>query len=402
MARQKKDIIWPVLKNFKGDMNASWFIEFSVTDQLTGEKNRKRISEGFSDIPTYEGRMSHAKKLIQEYTEKIKLGEFSQGDLIEYDDFLLYDSQNRYGGKRRGRAYSTRVLASEFISFKSPEISQKTLQTYTSKLRLFCDYLKTFSLDEKHVTNIDNNRIVSFLKNAVEEYSISRLTVEKYQQILYTFFSWVISQKKIQMPNPVLNIPRLGTIKDESAPAISDGIRAMLQKKIEQADPQLWLACCFQYFCAIRPGTELRLMKLKQINYEAKTVTVKNYLAKNSRTETVDIPAQLFNIIQKWELETYDQNLFLFGKNGEPGMAPLGKNALRMRFNKFRDELGLSSEIKFYSWKHSGAQELKIAGANIYSIQHHLRHKSLTTTEQYFKKRYGGGDKIIRDEFPDI
>lgn len=402
MARQKKDINWPKLKNTNGDMNSPWFIEFFVTDPLTGKKIRKRISEGFSDINTYEGRMIHADKLIKEYSEKIKNGEFTNDELIEYEDLLLYNSQNRYVSKRRGRLNSTRVLASQFILHKRSEVSKKTLQTYTSKLRLFCDYLKNYDLEDKIINNIDNNRIVEFLKFSAQENELSRLTIDKYQQILYSFFKWVIHYKKIRMENPVLNIPRIGDVKDMSAPALTDSVRNKLQKKIEKNDPQLWLSCCFQYYCAIRPGTELRLMQLKQINYDTRTLTVKNYLAKNSRTETVDIPAQLFEMIEDWNLRRYDQNLYAFGKNGLPGDSPLGKNAMRMRFNKYRDELNISKEVKYYSWKHSGAQELKISGANIYSIQHHLRHKSLTTTEKYFKKRFGGGDKLIRDEFPDI
>jgi integrase len=73
-----------------------------------------------------------------------------------------------------------------------------------------------------------------------------------------------------------------------------------------------------------------------------------------------------------------------------------------MRFNKFRDELNLSKEIKFYSWKHSGASELKDAGANMYEIQRHFRHKSVTTTEQYWRKRLGGTKDNIKKSFPDI
>ena len=71
--------------------------------------------------------------------------------------------------------------------------------------------------------------------------------------------------------------------------------RRKLQKEIEIENPQLWLACCFIYYTAIRPGTELRLLKIKQINFDTHSITVINEMAKGKRTETVDIPAQCKN-----------------------------------------------------------------------------------------------------------
>ena len=56
---------------------------------------------------------------------------------------------------------------------------------------------------------------------------------------------------------------------------------------ISKDDPQLWLACQIQYYCAIRPGTELRLMKLKWIDFDKATFRIPNIEAKNNQTEIV-------------------------------------------------------------------------------------------------------------------
>jgi integrase len=73
-------------------------------------------------------------------------------------------------------------------------------------------------------------------------------------------------------------------------------MRKDLIKLIEKEDPLLFMAICFIYYAAIRPGTELRLMKLKQINFNSATITVYNFLSKNGRTEVVDIPDQLLKL----------------------------------------------------------------------------------------------------------
>jgi integrase len=176
-----------------------------------------------------------------------------------------------------------------------------------------------------------------------------------------------------------------------------------LQQAIEKENPQLWMACCFIYYTAIRPGTELRLMQLKQINFQSRVITVTNTLAKNNRTETIDIPSQLYDmIVNKWNLQDYDPELYVFGPYGRPGTRYLGENTMRERFNKYRRQLNLPREIQYYSWKHSGAQELSDKGISTYELQRHLRHESITTTEQYLKKRIGQKSSRIKCDFPSI
>lgn len=400
--RTKRDVILPKLKNAKGDMNADWYVEFSIRNPESGKMERKRIYTGFKEIETYEARMEHGYKLVEEYTKRIKSGEISTEKMVEYEDELMFDTNTYKSRKRLGKENTFRVLASDFIVYKRSEVNKKSMQSYKSKLRAFENYLYKHNLHDKNITVVDNYLFIDFIKDLAEDKDLSRLTIEKYQQILHSFFLYVIKFRRIKMENPTLNVPRMGKVVDESAPGLSPEIRRKLQRKIEVADPQLWLGCAIQYYTAIRPGTELRLIQLKNINLESRSITIRNYLAKNDRTETVDIPGQLYKLFLEWNLHNYDQDLYLFGKNGLPGDEPIGKNSLRNRFNKFRDELCLSKEIKFYSWKHSGAAELKDAGANMYDIQRHFRHQSVSTTEKYWRKRLGGSRGQIKNNFPDI
>lgn len=401
MSRPKNDIIYPHLNNADGDMNAAWYVEYSVRNNTTGKMERKRTYKGFAKLNTYEERMEHAKKLIDQYTKKIESGDISTVQVVEYDDELLFNTATFKFRKRLGPKFSFRVMASRFIAMKRKEVNKDTIQTYKSKLRIFNEFLSIKKLHDKNITSIKNHHVVEFMNKVSDENNLSRTSVNKYQQILYTFFKWAIEKERVYMENPVMNIPRLGLVVDESAPSISRRVRAILKREIKKEDPQLWLNICFQYYCAIRPA-ELRMMKLKHINYDNEVVTVYNFLAKNHRTETVGIPKQLMRMIESLNLQNYDQSLYLFSHDGRPGVKPLGKNNMRNRFNRIRDSLNLSNEIKLYSWKHAGAMELVESGANVYKIQRHFRHKSLTTTERYWAKRLGGAGKQILEEFPDI
>jgi hypothetical protein len=116
-------------------------------------------------------------------------------------------------------------------------------------------------------------------------------------------------------------------------------MRTMFKKEIEPRDPQLWMFICFIYYMAIRPGQELRLMRLNQIDYDARKIVIPNYVSKNSDTEAVNIPDQHFELmVKKWQLHICSQELYVFGKYFEPEEKHLSVNDMNKRFNKFRDQ----------------------------------------------------------------
>jgi integrase len=403
MARRRKDIIWPRLNDCGGDLTKTWHVEYSLRNPVTQEMKRFKIYEGLKQLSTAKDRYEFAEKIIRQFTEDIKSGTIGFSESIEYDDLLSIGGCAYFTGKKKTFAGSIKIYVSEFLEYKSTEIGEKAMQTYRSKFRIFMGFLEMKRISDQQATSITNVLIIEFLKKVASERKLARKTIEKYQQILYTFFSFLIDIKKVKMAHPVMNIPRIGVLKDEAPAAIPKEIRIRLLNYIITEDPQLYMSICFIYYTAIRPGTELRLMKLSQINYDSQTITIKNFLAKNGRTEVIDIPDQLHYLItQEWKLQEYDQSLYVFGKEGMPGEQPLGKNTMRIRFNVFRNRLKLPKEIKYYSWKHSGAQELADSGASIYELQRHLRHRNMDTTEQYLKKRIGQRSNMIKHKFPSI
>lgn len=400
MSRKKSMVILPEAKVAK---NGKWYVQYSVRDPQTDEMKRFRIYEGFEQCINERLRIEYAQQLVNEYTEKLQKGwtPYNQPKVL-YEDLLMYANAASMSSRLRHESPSATTYMSEFLEEKKSEITPKTYQTYVSKLRLFNLYLKDQNKDKEMVQLIDNETIVSFMKHIAEKRNLSRLTMDKYQQILYTFFEYLRTRKKVIKENPVTNIPRVGVLKDEAAVGLPERYRHRLQKDIESEDPQLWLCCLMQYYAAIRPGNEMRFLKVRDINFDAKVITIRNYHAKNGRTETIQMPDALYDWLLKYNIDLEPQEHYVFGKMGIPGTEVLGKNSLRMRFNKFRDRLHLPKDVKLYSWKHSGAQELTNADVNMYEISRHLRHKNITTTEHYTRKRLGPRSSAIKHNFPDI
>jgi len=175
----------------------------------------------------------------------------------------------------------------------------------------------------------------------------------------------------------------------------------VLLNVIKKKDPQLYLATMVEYYCFLRPGTELRLLKVKDIDFKGGTIQVTQDHAKNGHKRIVTIPSQLLLIMQELGIDRADKSLYVFGRTKRPDREPCSVNMLRYRFNKHRDKLGLPKGYKLYSFKHVGATMLHNSNTvSLRDIMTQLGHSRLASTEHYIKKHAGFIDKRIRDQFP--
>lgn len=403
MARKKNTIILPKLKDHGGDMSQKWYVEYSCRNPYTARMVRQRIYEGFNELLTPNERYSHAEKLIKGIIKKFESGDFPfEKEKVSYQDELIYaQAAARYGIERKG-IVSVRTYLSEFLGMKKVSVNEKTYQTYRSKCRIFCEWLEKNGFIDKPILQITQDTICRYLTHLATEHKLSRLSIDKYVQILRTFFDYLLKYKKCIHENPVHDLPRLGTVKDEAAKPIPKQPRKILMNTIEMEDKQLFMVCQMEYYCAIRPN-ECRLLKIKDIDFENKVIRVRNEISKNNLTEIVNIPNQLYQYLIKQKINLWpNKDDYMFSKNGKPGNVLLGKNNFRNRFNRHRDRLGLPKDYKLYSLKHTGGVNLVQAGVDPWQLQQHFRHKSVTTTENYIKNRLGIKSDTISNHFPDL
>ncbi len=392
MARKQTIIVFPHLNDCDGDLSKQWYVEWQY--RLPGETKPKR-QRNYSDInlPTAQERYLAAKRVIAEKTEWLKKGLHLNGQPSRvYEDELQYRNEAKMYGKFKTGVTTSRTHLSEFLSFMKVKVNNKSYENYVSKMRIFNAWLDKSKLSHLNIKNITREHIIQFATYLATDHNLARLSIKKYIQIIHTFFDFEI-EKGVIANNPAVKIPALGRIVDCAATPFEKDERKRLKAAIEANDPQLWLACEIQYYCAIRPGTELRLMKIGWIDFDRSKFRIPSTESKSRRIDIVDIPAFLMEKLMVYK--PYDKNLYLFGKYGQPNIDPVGKNTLRNRFNRYRDALEISKDRKFYSWKHTGAIQLLDNGLKPYDLKNHLRHKSFATTEIYIKKKAGNTDKKI-------
>ena len=400
--KREKLIILPKLHGYNGDMSKRWFIFFSYRNPRTCRMQRFRIYTGFSLINNKSDRYTHADKLIKDYSERLRNGwnPFEEDAEVIYTDQLQYSNLAKIYGNQKKSNLTISVFLSQFLEKIKPTIRDETFHTYASKLRIFSLWLEYKKQSDVDLGEITNQHILDFFDYLIQERKSSKVTVLKYKQILHSFFDDLMKKGRV-FRNPVYDIPKGARQCDWGPKPIPENFIQILKEELK-ADPQLWLASQFQFYCFIRPG-ELRQMRIKHINIFLGIVSLPGTITKNKKDESVTIPRQFLQVlIQEYKLQEYNPDFYVFGKNYLPGPEMLGKNNMRFRFNRYRKSLGLPMDFKFYSWKHTGAVAASVAGIPVKDIQMQMRHHSLDVTDRYLRKMKGIDSKALKDGFPTI
>ena len=385
MPRNQLIVKFPTLNDKRGDLSKKWYVEYFY--RIPGETvpRKRRISEGLC-TGSHAERYANAERIIAEITRQLKSPDLFQMRPDEVTKVLRDDVHTRPEADRYA-AYENRIkaenLTAEFTEYMCDAVSQKTHETYRSKLHIFADWCKANNVS---ITTGDRQALLPFFQYLARERNLTKRSIFKYKQILHSFFDWQIRQG-LCVSNPVTEIPNYGKIADCAPAPIDANDIQRLKETIRKNDPCLWLACCIQYYCAIRPGTELRLLKVGDINMGKMEIRIAPENAKNRSKAIVPMPEEIAQMIQELGYMNYPKEFYLFGRYNIPASKPMGKNTLRNRFNQYRDDLKISKQIKFYSWKHTGAISMVENGVSVWELQHHMRHSSITTTEEYIRQR---------------
>jgi len=401
MGRRKLKYVLPKLNDNGGKLAGPWYIEYSYRNENTGILERFRFYKGFQSLKTAKERYDLAQKIIEDISTKILSGwNPFEPEVLSYENKISYHIHAKAYGNRTETDKNLLYYINLYLEEKEPFLSYKTKQDYRSKFRLFHQWLFSKGKADIYAFEISNDLIRDYIVYLIKEKKRERRTVNDTKQRISQLFNWLI-RKGVLTINPVYDLPEAKQRHDHSAQPMTKKEASYLLKHIYKNDKQLHLFCSMIFYCAIRPGTELRLLKIKDINLETEIITIR---AENAKTSIgiINIPPKLLEILLKMKLNRYDRDFYIFGKGKEPGPECWGRNYFRLMFNKYRDEIGYPKEYKLYSWKCTGAILFSLSGAPLPAIRDHLRHKSTAYTDIYLSKKLGRQNDYVKNNFPEI
>lgn len=382
--RNKTIVKFPTLNDKGGDVTKQWYVEYYYYVPNEAKPRKRRIYTGLCTGTAAE-RYEIAKLIIAEQTAILKSPDLFSARPHDTSDVHRDDEGTRPEADRYAAyeaATKAENLTAAFIDYMRGSIAQKTYETYKSKLKYYCRWLQT---TENNIVAIRQQQLVPFFHWLADDRHLTKRSIFKYKQIVHGLYDWLINQGYLT-DNPVYDIPAYGTIKDCAPVPMGTSDRERLKAAIENADPYLWLACEIQYYSAVRPD-EIRNLKVRDLDLERLQITIRAEVAKNRHKETVPIKPVVADLIRRLGIMNYNPDYYVFGYRNIPSEKPVGKNTLRNRFNCYRDALHIDPAVKFYSWKHTGAISMVNGGVSVWDLQHHMRHSSVTTTEEYIRQR---------------
>lgn len=298
------------------------------------------------------------------------------------------------------RKYKTVAeLLPGFLLEKEVGIQHKSYMTYAGQLPVFTDWLLEHGYGNLSIRKITPLAVSDFFYFLARDKGLDKPTCQKYFLNIRQLFTY--AQKRgeiITLPFDLVVFPRKK--KDQGAEVIQLEDLKILLPEIKRLDPQLYLACIIQYYCFIRPGKELRLLKIGDIDLHNGLIMVRQENAKNKLQQSVTMPQQLIDICFEYGIDKADNSLFIFGNKKRFGTKPCSINMLRYRFDIIRDHLNLSKGYKLYSFKHTGASRLHMSGISMRELMDQLRHTKLEATQHYVKKHVEIINTRIRENFP--
>ena len=385
MPRNQIIVKFPTLNDKHGDVSKKWYVEYFYRVPGEDAPRKRRVSTGLCS-GTAAQRYAIASQIIADVTKQLKspdLLRMKPEDVrpVLKDDTTTRPEAERYA--RRETAIRVENIAAAYLGELRASVAQKTYETYKSKLKYFAQWVRETGIVCVNMTHED---AILFFRWLAEDRHLTRRSIGKYKQIVHSLYDWLRARGEVT-DNPIRDIPNYGCIVDNAPMPLGKSDIERLRDAIRKDDPYLWLACEMQYYLALRPGQELRLLQVRDIDIQHKQIVVMAANAKNRSKAVVPVPDNLIEHILRLGIMNYAPDMYVFGKYNVPSRKPTGKNTLRERFNRYRDDLRIDKRVKFYSWKHTGAISMVENGASVWELQAHMRHSSITTTEDYIRQR---------------
>jgi len=373
----------PRLYDADGDITKTWYIDYRIWNTDKGAFVRKRY-EGMNKYKTLAERRRVAKKKMAEIKELLAAG-YTAGEAPVADIGI------------DGRTATVKD-AVEFV-LRQKERPGRVGERHGEDYQRLLNRLKDFALAAMPLLLVKPGHVLAFMQH-LEKRVIEAKSYNSYRDTLSAVFNFLVKLEVVER-NPVRGVERRKVVASDKHQPYTEAQRQLITAEVQrQNDGQLLLFISFIYYCFIRSGGELRLLRVRDI--QAETVRVPGGTAKNSKAEHVAIPRQLEALIQANGLRDYPGDYYVFTKTSKPGTVPVGKNWFARRHRTLLDAVGISGEHTVYGYKHTGAVNLYLATKDIELVRRHCRHAHAGITATYLRGLGAMHDGKHLDQMPDF
>lgn len=374
--KEKRPYKAPFLtKPADNDLTKQWVVTYGIWSEKDASIKRKRVVVTGQTVAE---RLATANEIIQELNELLTRGAYIKADKSPQSTPI--QASNRRSGLTFKEAISIYLAATERT------LENGTFMRYRATLlHSFTGYLERHQQANTTLVQFTRADALQYLDEVVAVEKNANRTRNNRKGDMNTFFRYFIDRDRTGKltSSPFSSIPKLPYNKLKHNAYTQKQRKVFQDFIISKGDTQLLLFVQFIYYTFLRPGSELRNLKVGDILETTIKVHAEN--AKDDETEYVVIPAPLQELISAAKIRQYPENYYVFGNKRAPGSVRMARNTMYMRHKKVLKALGLYGKHDLYSWKHTGAVALWDATHDIETVRRQCRHSDIKQTIEYMR-----------------
>ncbi|WP_164984974.1 tyrosine-type recombinase/integrase [Ammoniphilus sp. CFH 90114] len=251
--------------------------------------------------------------------------------------------------------------------------SKGTIDEYQKDLMMFLRHLQQEGVED--IDDVVGSNMTSYLDKLINERSYKASSRNRQMNTIRSFFKYCKKAGFIQQ-NHAEHLERLEEEKVERVFLTSNEVTTLVGA-IEH--PLVRLVIVTLFFTGARI-TECLSLELEDIDFDQKTIFIKNGKGKKSRRLPLhpELEKALKHYIEGWRVRMDSKKLFLTGRSGN-----LSDVYVNRILKETVDRLGWNKKVTCHVLRHSFASELVHKNVNIVAVKELLGHSSLKTTSGY-------------------
>jgi len=292
------------------------------------------------------------------------------------------------------------IISPEFLNNYS---SLHTRTSYQSDIQKFLEYLKDFYPNITNFESITRDHIINYRNYLVEfggsqEDGHAPKSISRKLSALTSYFHFLVETKMLEH-NPALSVKRpRREVKKPTNALTAEQVRALLDSvKTNPKAGIMHYALLMTFFTTGLRKSEILYLKKKHYR-EINDYKVLEYVGKGGKIGQKVVHPDTALAIDNYLLMMKDKGRelieedWLFQPTHNPSNPtnvnkPLNPKTINQLLETFGKRIGLNFTISPHSARATFIGELLEIGVDIYSVAREVNHSSVTTTQEYDKRR---------------